>query len=177
MRIIPIALLALVFAVATPAHGNEELAAAAAALEAAQARGQAEASRPGDEALTCEQIEAESIAVMNTPEMRAAMTASMVNSAQSMAQAEDMQNSMMGNTAANLALGVAGQFVPGLGMVQGMMMRNQMSAQAEESEELMLASLRNMEIMMPALMRSQRLGELAQAQNCAYLSRGLPPAQ
>jgi hypothetical protein len=175
MRIIPIALLALVFAVATPAHGNEELAAAAAALEAAQARGQAEASRPGDEALTCEQIEAESIAVMNTPEMRAAMTASMVNSAQSMAQ--DMQNSMMGNTAANLALGVAGQFVPGLGMVQGMMMRNQMSAQAEEGEELMLASLRNMEIMMPALMRSQRLGELAQAQNCAYLSRGLPPAQ
>lgn len=168
MRTLIIALIAAAIC-APPAHADD-MAAASASLQAAQERAQAEAVRPGDDALTCEELEAEMIAVMNTPEMQAAMDDSMDTSAAMGAQAEDMARSARGSMAMNMAMGLAGQFVPGLGLVQGMMMRNQMAAQNAQSQAQMIEAYRSLEVMMPGLMRGQRVSELAQAKNCAFVA-------
>lgn len=161
---------------AAPAHAQQdELLAASESLQAAQQRAEAEAIRAGDEALSCEQMEAEIIAVMSTPEVNAAMQESAANSTQMEEQAQQQQRALRGAMATNLAMGVAGQFVPGLGLLSGMMMRNQMQTMTTDSQEQMVASFRNMEAIMPAMMRTQRLTELAQARQCAFVSSQLAP--
>jgi len=163
-----VSLFALVI-VPLPAYAQrDDMLAASQALQATQERAAAEAIRPGDEALSCEEMEAELIAVMSTPEMVAAMQESMINSADIEAQAEQQQSALRGSMMTNMAMGLAGQFVPGLGLLQGLMMRQQMQGMNAESQEQVIASLRNMEAMMPGLMRGQRLSELAQSKQCAF---------
>ena len=134
----------------------------------AQQRAAAEAGRPGDEALSCQAIQIELNAVMNAPEMVSAQAALAVYGAASADQANAMARRMRGQVVTNMAMGLASQFVPGLGMVQGMMQGDQAARVMSQSQEQMALMMQSMEAMAPGMARAQRLSELAQAQGCPY---------
>ncbi|HVK79852.1 MAG TPA: hypothetical protein VM915_04505 [Verrucomicrobiae bacterium] len=135
----------------------------------AQQRAAAASVRPGDETLSCQAIELELSSVMSSPEMVGAQDSLAASSAASADQANAMANRARGQMATNMAMGLASQFVPGLGMAQSMMQRGQAERQMAQSQEHMAAMMQSMEAMAPGLARAQRLSELAQAQSCAFM--------
>lgn len=151
--------------------GGDELQAAGARLEAEQALARDNAAHSGDELLTCEQIQAEMGASMDTQEMRtqtAEMGASAQRQQELQEEARQRQQSMM---ATGIVTGIIGSFVPGVGYAQSAAMAAQAGQQREvaaESQREMADMIGNMTNMMPAMMRGQRLNELAQAQGCAF---------
>lgn len=153
-------------------EGTDAMLAAGARFEAEQAQAQADAVHPGDELLTCEQIEAEMGATMNTPEMQA-QTAEMGASTQrQLAIGEEANERARGMVTTNIVTGIIGSFIPGAGYAQGAAMQAQAAQQqatATESQREMAGMIGNMSNMMPTMMRGQRLYELAQAQECAFL--------
>ena len=136
------------------------------AYMAAQERAVAQAVRPGDESLSCQAIELELTSVMNSPEMLGAQASMALSASENAAQAMSAANRMRGQAASNMAMGLASQFVPGLGMLQGLRQRGQAAQQMAQSQEQMAAMMQSMEAMAPALARAQRLSELAQARSC-----------
>lgn len=159
--------------------GVDAMQAAGARLEAEQAQARANAARPGDELLTCEQIQAEMGANMNTQEMQT-QTAEMGASAQRQQELqEEARQRQLGMMATGVVTGIVGSFVPGVGYAQSAVMQAQASEQqaaATESQREMAGLIGNMTNMMPAMMRGQRLNELAQAQDCSF-ARDLPKAE
>lgn len=176
-------LLALALASAvTPAlaqSGADAMATAGERLQAVQAQAEAEAVRPGDDALDCAAMETEMQTLMSAPEMQAA-TASLGASAQAqMHRAQQARGQVMGQAGMGMAMGIASAFLPGLGFAQGLMMQAQMramQAQGEQGQRDMAASLDQMATMMPALMRGQRLYQLAQTQQCSFIEQQSAPA-
>lgn len=176
MRTMPMVLAAsLVLSAAAPAlaqSGVDAMQAEGARLEAEQAQAQANAARPGDEQLTCEQIQAEMGATMGSDEMQtqtAEIDASVQRQQALQEEARQRQQSMM---TTGIVTGIIGSFVPGVGYAQGALMQAQASqqqAEAAESQNEMAGMIGNMSNMMPAMMRGQRLYELAQAQECAFM--------
>ena len=165
----------LILSAATTAlaqEGTDAMLAAGGRLEAQQAQAQADAIHPGDELLTCEQIQAEMGATMNTPEMQT-QTAEMGASAQRQQELqEEATERARGTMATGIVTGIIGSFIPGVGYAQAAAMQAQASQQqaaANESHQEMAGMIGNMSNMMPAMMRGQRLYELAQAQECAFL--------
>jgi hypothetical protein len=78
--------------------------------------------------------------------------------------------------ATGVVTGIIGSFVPGAGYAQAAAMQAQAAQQqadAAESQGEMAGMIGNMSNMMPAMMRGQHLGELAQAKDCAF-ARELP---
>ena len=176
MRGLLVAVAAL--ALAAPASAqNMNADAMMAQMEAAQAQAQAAARRPGDEALTCEQLQVEFTTVMNDPQYQQSMAAMG-------AWAQDRQQQMRSGMAkgmamggANMAMGLASSFVPGLGLAQQAMMRAQMAGmerQAQQNQQDMVEQAQNAQAMMPTAYRGQRLYELAQAKQCAFLTAPPP---
>ncbi len=139
---------------------------------AAQAAAQAAAIKPGDEALSCDQLQIEMQAITTDPRMQAA-TESMGASAQAqMDKAKAAQAGAVATGIAGAALGVAGSFIPGAGFfTQGAMMAQQaaMSSQMNEANRDRTKMMNDMSGMMPFMMRGQRVMDLATARNCAFL--------
>ncbi|MGE0830448.1 MAG: hypothetical protein AB7O04_14005 [Hyphomonadaceae bacterium] len=187
MRVV-IALLAAAQFAAAPAFAQMDSGAEAdpAAIEASMAAARAAAARPGDEALSCEALQAELGATMNDPTVQANIAESGAAAQEMQAQANDARNAAMGQMGANMALGLASAFVPGLGMAQQAMMMGQMAAaqrQAEANRGRHAAMMGNMQEIMPQLMRGQRLVELAQLKQCPFVESQVfiapeaPPAE
>jgi hypothetical protein len=145
-------------------------------LEASMAAAQAQAARPGDEDLNCEALEAEMIALMQAPEVEARFAAmgaqgqemqQDMNEAQRRARARMAAHMFMG-----MAAGIASSFVPGAGYATMMAQRAQMAEQqrqAEQNRERVSSMMGNLEPIMPQLMRGQRVYELGQARQCAFV--------
>lgn len=172
----------LALSAAAPAlaqDGVEAIQAAGARLEAEQAQAQANAARPGDELLTCEQIEAEMGASMNTEEMLTQRAEIGASAERQQELQEEARERAQGTMAAGAVAGIIGSFIPGGGYAQTAVMNaqaRQQQAAAAESQSEMAGMIGNFTEMMPAMMRGQRLGELAQARDCAFV-QGMPQTE
>ena len=151
-----------------------------ARLQAAQAAGMAQASRPGDEALTCDQLQSEITATMNDPAVRAQLVQMGATAQDQHARLADAQSHMAGQMAGqvgmNVVTGVISSFIPGAGLAESLAMRAQAQgqvAQGQQSQAATMAMAANMVAIMPQMMRGQRIVQLAQAQHCAFL-QGAP---
>lgn len=176
MRALSIAL-ALSLGLASPAFAQEE---ALERMLAAQAAAEAAASRPGDEALSCEQLEAELGATMNDPAVQTQI-AEMGEWAQGrQEQMNAARGQAMGMTAMGMFGAIAGSFLPGAGYAQMAMQRAQaagMQARASSNMAEMAVQAQRIESIMPQMMRGQRIVELGQAKQCTFVQQEAPPAE
>jgi hypothetical protein len=144
----------------------------AARMEAAMAAAQAQAQRPGDEALTCDQLQGEIATLMQDPAMQ-----SFAAESGAWAQEQiDAMNAARGRAQAQMGfsmfMSIASAFVPGLGYAQMATQQAQameQQRQAAQNMAQMSAMVERMTPIMPQMMRGQRIYELAQAQQCAFL--------
>ncbi len=116
-----------------------EARAASATLNQAQIEGAAQASRPGDAAMGCPAIQAELMAVMQDPQFKQAMTSMTATAKDQKAKIDAAQ-----------ASGKASK-----------------PTAADVNAPLSMSG--NLTTMMPQIMRSQKLNELANAKKCAFL--------
>lgn len=157
---------------AAPASAQDAMATAGASLEQAMAQAEADAARPGDEQLTCEAIQAETITTMTDPGMRAELDELGATAEAQQQRMQEQQGQMRTQMATGIVTGIIGSFIPGAGYAQQLAMQAQMAqqqAQAEIGMREMAGMMGNMEAAMPGMTRAQRLYELAQAQECAFL--------
>ncbi|MGD9965311.1 MAG: hypothetical protein AB7T59_02210 [Hyphomonadaceae bacterium] len=168
--------LSLGFAFA-PLAAAQDYEAMAAHMEESMATAQAEASRPGDETLTCEQLEAEMATTMQDPAVQQAIAA---NGADAQAQIDQMnaaagrQRAMM---ATSMFMGIASMFIPGLGyaqMAQQQMQAAQYQREAQQHMAQMMEMSQRVQTIMPQMMRGQRVYELGQAKACAFVQNAAP---
>jgi hypothetical protein len=147
-----------------------------ASFMAAQASAQASAARPGDEAKSCDALQAEMAATLNDPKVQATI-ASMGASAQAqMDKAKAAQAGAIAGAATTTALGVASSFVPGLSWFsQGAMMAQQsaMASQMNAANRDRSQMMSDMNSVMPQLYRGQHLYDLAVKKNCSF-TKGQP---
>lgn len=147
--------------------GTQEPQAMMAAMQAAQA----EASRPGDEKLTCEELEAELGATVNDPKVQANIAAGGAAAERDMAALAEAKRAYDAQLPASVAAGVATSAAPG-GQYAAM---GKAVAEAESKKGIAAERLKEraslaagaME-MMPQLMRGQRIIELGTARGCEF---------
>lgn len=135
----------------------------AAAMQAAQAR----AIRPGDDALGCPALEKELVASMNDPAIQTYAGKSAA-AAQKNAAAEKSKAPMTPQAAAALAaaFGAGGGLPPGLAAGY--------AAQSQAAQKLQAEQMKQMIPIMPQMMRSQRIIQLAAVKQCAWMFGGVP---
>lgn len=159
--------LGLAFAPAALAQDYEAMA---ANMEAAQAQ----AVRPGDEQLTCDQLQTEMTATMTDPAVQSAVAANGADAQAQMDRMNEAQGQMRASMAVNMFMGIASAFIPGAGyaqMAQQQMQAAQMQRQQQQNMQQMQVMLERMMPIMPQMMRGQRVYELAQAQQCAFIQQ------
>ncbi len=113
-------------------------------MKLAQANGMAAANRPGDDRLTCDQLQAELMTSMRDPKVQAAM-------------------SSMGSRAQDQKAKMDAAMASG---------KQQQPTAADTQAPF--ASAADMTSIMPQMMRGQRINELATAKNCAFLKAPQP---
>jgi len=148
-------------------------------LQASMMAAQAAAIKPGDEALPCEVLHKELISSMNTPEILALAAKSSDATARQLATQERPKGVMKPESAAALAAALAS------GMTMGAMPSmappvpgQQMTAQQMQQmmlaqQQAMVAYMNQIAPIMPALMRSQRVTQLAAVKSCTWMTGGL----
>jgi hypothetical protein len=173
-------ILALSVALAAAPAIAQDAAEMSARLQAAQAAGIAQASQAGDEALTCDQLQAEITATMSDPAVRTQIDRMGATAQDQRSRIADAQSHMAGQMAGQMGMGVItsviSSFIPGAGLAQSLAMRAQAQsqmAQGQQSQAATMSMAANMEAIMPQMMRGQRIMQLAQAQHCAFL-QGMP---
>lgn len=137
-------------------------------LEAAQAG----AIRAGDESLSCEALESELVATVKQPAVQSYVAKSGA-AAQERAAALNTGPSL---TATRSALTLFSSIVPGgawAGHAAGAAQAQAQQAQATSNIQQRMQQAQEIMGIIPYLMRGQRVIELAQARNCAWLREGL----
>lgn len=171
--------LSLALTLAAPAAA-QDYDAMSANLEQSMADAQAQASRPGDEQLTCEQLENEIATTMQDPAVQSAVAQ---NGAGAQAQLDQMnaaRGRMRAQMGVSLFMGIASSFIPGMGyaqMAQQQAMAAQQERQMHQNMEQMATMMERMQPIMPQMMRGQRVYELGQAKQCAFTQQQTAPAQ
>src|ERR1044072_265040 len=137
------------------------------AMMKAMEKAQAEANRPGDERLTCDQLQQQLVAVAQDPAFLAHVKAAGVAAEQDMAQLQAAQNEIAAKTAAT----AIASMVPGAAM--GHMTANAAENQAKAAQsaanvQARMAQGQQMMAFMPKLMRGQRILELAPQKRCVW---------
>jgi hypothetical protein len=191
MRIVLLA--SLVSAAFGASAQNDDLAAQQRALAdqiaAAQAAGEANASRPGDESLSCEALQAEMVAIAQSPEMQAFTQTAAAQAQADLAQINAAQAAQQQAAAAGrprlfrqMVQGVASGVVPGAGQAQAQAQQAQAIAQnaqlqqqTQQNQQEILALGGQVANLAGPAMRGQRVFELAQARDCAWLKEGGGP--
>jgi hypothetical protein len=140
-------------------------------LQASLAAAQAGAIRPGDEALSCEALEHELVAAVKQPEVQSFVAKAGAAGQERMAA----MNEAGARAAAPSALTLFSSIVPfggwaGLGVAAAQAQAQQ--AQAARNIQQQMQQAQDMMGIMPTLMRGQRVMELAQTRNCAWLQEG-----
>jgi hypothetical protein len=184
---------------AVPAQGRR--AAEAAALEAqlrtAEVEGAAAAVRPGDEDLTCQQLQDEIVAAAQSPELQAALQPFAEQAQSDQAQVEEAQQQIEEQTQGrrrggggggglfrSLAQGAATAALPNsvgasAQMAAAAAQAAQMQRQAAQNQDQIFGAAQGAVGMMGTAMRGQRVMELAEAKKCEWLngdSFGTPAA-
>ena len=164
---------ACTFGYAQVPPGAQDYEAMAKAMEKAQA----EASKPGDEKLTCDQLQQQLVAIAQDPAYLAYVQAAGVQAQKDLAQMQVPQSEIAAKTAATMAASM----VPGaaLGQVIASAAENQAKmAQSTARVQSRTDQGQQMMAFMPMLMRGQRLVELAAVRKCEWiagLGAGVPP--
>jgi len=153
----------------------KEYAEMATAMQAAQAR----AIRPGDEALPCAALEKELVSSMNDPAIQAYAGKSAAAAQKNATAAEKSKAPMTPQAAAALAaaLGAGGGAPPGLagapglrgGLPPGLAASQDLAAQSQAAQKLQAEQMKQMIPIMPQMMRSQRIIQLAAVKQCAWM--------
>ena len=133
----------------------------------AMERAQAEANQPGDQQLTCTQLEEQLVAIAQDPAFRAHVTAAGISAEKDMAQMQAAQSEIAAKTAATIIAST----VPGaaMGHMTASAAENQAKiAQGAARMQSRMAEGMQMMAFMPKLMRGQRLVELGTAQQCEW---------
>ncbi|MGD9979894.1 MAG: hypothetical protein AB7H66_09320 [Hyphomonadaceae bacterium] len=148
-----------------------------AAFEQSMAAAQAQASRPGDDQLSCEQLEGEMVSSMQDPAVQSAVAANGAHAQAQMDRMNEVQGQMRAQIATNIFMGIASSFIPGLGyaqMAQQQLQAAQYQQQAQQSMAERMQMIERVSAIMPQIMRGQRLYELGQAQQCAFVEQQAP---
>jgi hypothetical protein len=172
-----VSMIAITAALMAMPAAAQDYEAMAAQMEQAQADAQAAASRPGDEALTCEQLEGEIVTTMQDPAVQSVMAQNGAYGEEQMARMREAQGRARAQIATSMFRGIASSFIPGLGyaqMAQQQMQAAQMQRQQQQSMADMMAMAQRMQTIMPQMMRGQRVYELAQAKQCAFTQQQAP---
>jgi hypothetical protein len=155
----------------------------------AQALGTANAVRPGDEDLSCEALQAEIVAIAQSPEMQAFAQsagqqahADLAQIQQAQAEAQQAQQARPG-LFRQMVRGAATGVIPGVGQgaaaaqqAEAMARNAEVQAQAEQNVQQIAALGGQAAAMAGPAMRGQRVFELARARDCAWVEEGgLPP--
>jgi hypothetical protein len=158
---------------AAMADSNNQLQMQGANMMTAQASAQAAAIRPGDEAMSCEAIQAEMGVMFNDPAFQGAI-ASMGAAAQSQQnRAKAAQASAVGAGIAGTAASVAGSMIPGMGWLGSAAIQAQQAsilAQMPAANRDRAQMMSDMTSVLPQMYRGQRIYEIAQAKKCAFLN-------
>lgn len=139
-----------------------------ATLEAAQAA----AVRPGDESLDCEGLATELVATAKDT----AVQSYVAKSGAAAQKKLDAMNALAGSAAAPSAISLFGSVVPGGGWAGHAAAVGQAEAQkvqAARNIQQRMQEAQEMMGIMPQLMRGQRVIELAQARDCAWLREAM----
>jgi hypothetical protein len=149
--------------------GMQDPQAMMAAYEAAQAA----ASQPGDEELSCDELQAQFTEVSNDPALKAKIETAGAAAQSKMAAMQKAQAAAAGSTAASAAASMApgGQWAA-LGAAAAQAEASKAAATGHMQQNAALAQ--DATEMMPKLMRGQRLAELATAKQCEWIAGALP---
>ena len=161
----------------TPAFA-QDYEAMGAQMEQSMAQAQAAAIRSGDDQLTCEQLETEMVTTMQDPAVQQAMAANGAVAQEQMDQMNALAGRARAQMATGLFMGIASSFIPGLGyaqMAQQQAMNMQYQRQAQQNMAQMMEMAQRMQTIMPQVMRGQRVYELAQAKQCAFVQQQSAP--
>ena len=137
------------------------------AMMKAVERAQAEANQPGDEQLTCDQLQEQLVVIAQDPAYLAHVKAVGIAAEKDMAQMQVPQSEIAAKTAATIVAST----VPGaaMGHMTASAAENQAKvAQGAARMQSRMADGMQMMAFMPKLMRGQRLIELATARKCEW---------
>ncbi len=151
-----------------------------AQMEQSMADAQAAANRPGDEALTCEQLETEMVTTMQDPQVQTVMAQNGDFAQQQMDRMDEARGRMRAQIATSMFMGIASSFIPGVGyaqMAQQQIQAQQMQRQQQQNMAQMMEMAQRMQTIMPQMMRGQRIYELGQAKSCAFTQQQAEPSQ
>ena len=143
-------------------------------LDQAMTAAQAQAAHPGDENLTCDQLQEEITTTMSDPAVQSAVAANGADAQAQMDRMNEARGQMRAQMATSMFMGLASAFIPGMGYAQ--MATQQMQAaqyqrQQQQNMAQMATMMERMTPIMPQMMRGQRVYELAQAQQCAFIQQ------
>ena len=156
--------------------GNAPVQQAAGDMQAAMDSAQANAKHPGDEAMSCEALQDELVATMQDPAVQGIIAKQGAYAQEQQAKLKAAQEAhgsgpSKGEIAAQMAMGFASGFVPGVGagnMAAQAAQTQAMASQAAANQAAMAERMREMATIMPQMMRGQRLIELAQKRKCDW---------
>jgi hypothetical protein len=173
-----VSMLAITAALAATPVFAQDYEAMGSQMEQSMADAQAAAARPGDEALTCEQLEVEIATTMQDPAVQEAVAANGADAQAQMDQMNAARGQMRAQMATSMFMGIASSFIPGMGyaqMAQQRMMAGQQQRAAQQNMAQVMEMAQRMQTIMPQLMRGQRVYELGQAKHCAFVQQQAPP--
>ena len=146
-------------------------------LQMTMMEAQQKSIKPGDEALPCEALQKELVSTMNDPAIQA--YAAKTNEAYAKELATQKKPGMTPDAAAALAAALtSGAGLNGLGgmpnVTPGQAMTPQQMQQAiAAQQQATMAYMNQLAPIMPSLMRSQRVTQLALVKNCVWATGGL----
>ena len=151
-------------------------------MQLAMADAQAKASRPGDNRMSCAEMQQELEGQMRQPAVRAAAAANGAIAQEKLDELDKARSEASAQVAtqmaANLFMGFASAFMPGMGMITGRGQQAQMQAKAaqdqakaQQNAQDMAKMADNMIAILPQMMRGNHMMELAQAKNCDWMKQ------
>ena len=188
MRVVLFVSLVLLSAAASAQNVDRRLEAAGQSLAEAQTQGEASAARPGDEDLSCEALQAEMVAIAQSPEMQglggfAQQAQTDFAAVQEAQAATEEAGRSRPRLFRQMVQGAATGVVPGLGRGAAAAQQAAAAAQAAQAAAQTSANLERVAalgeqaaLLAGPAMRGQRVIELAHARNCAWIQEGgMPP--
>jgi hypothetical protein len=150
------------FAVAAAVHA-QDYQAMAQAMEKAQA----DAAKPGDDKLTCEQLEEQLIAMTQDPAFQAHVEAAGAEAQKRQAEIDAAKGQVAMQKFRTVMMSmVPGAAMPGMAAAQAQAQAQGANAMKQNADRMQQAE--RMMALMPMLMRGQRVIELASAKKCEW---------
>ena len=144
------------------------------AMSQAMQKAQADASRPGDEKLTCDQLEEQLISMTQDPEFQAHVEAAGADAQKKQEALKTAEGQIAVQKFRTVMMtAMPGAAFPGMAsaqaqaQAQGAGGKNQMADRMQQAKKMMA--------LMPLMMRGQRVIELATAKQCEWAESAVAP--